>query len=357
MPRQFLDVGRDALLDRRAHLLVDREEPVGRAESVQGLVRAPVVVVLHPPRHPLPHLLDRLETRLGQELVLDRLPEAFDLPQRHRMMRRTAHVVDVVLLQFLLELRPAAPGRVLRPVVRQHFLRLAVLRHGRAVEIQHVGARRTAVHTQGDDVARKIIDKRDDVRHLSLKREVRDVALPHLVRRRTLEPPRRRLTPVARFLLRRHHPGDGEFLTHRLGTRLEPEEPPQHLRDAPYALSGIGLLQGHDLLPNGRRRFRRAALAARRIRESDFTEFAVSLCPLVHRGVRDPQLAAHQLRGDSLFQVKLHRPLTDLARIRSRPIEFERVINNRLAGRPAAPPRGRPAFLFFFNLTLVLLHR
>jgi len=357
VPCQLVGVGRHAFLDRFPHLLVDREEPVGGTEAAQGLVRAPVVVVLHPPRHPLPHLLDRLEARLGQELVLDRLPEAFDLPQRHRMMRRTAHVVDVVLLQFLLELRPATPDRVLRTVICQDFLRLAVLRHRRAVEIQHVGARRTAIDPQGDDVARKIIDEGDDVRHLALKREVRDVALPHLVRRRTLEPPRRPLAPVAALLPRRHHAGDRQFLPHRLRMRLEPEEPPQHLRDPPHAQSGIGALQRHDLLPHHRRRLWRAALAARRIHQPALTAFAVALRPGVYRRLRQSQFARHQTPVQPFVHMELYGLLPHRQWIRPRAMELGRVINSLRPARPAAPPRGRPSFLLFLNQMSLAFHR
>jgi len=97
-PCQFLDVGGYAAFDRGAHFLLDREEPVGRAEAVEPLVRSLVVVVLHPPRDPFPCLLEGFETRMNQELVLQGLPEPLDLPQRHRMMRSTADVMDVVLL-------------------------------------------------------------------------------------------------------------------------------------------------------------------------------------------------------------------------------------------------------------------
>ena len=74
VPRQRLHVGRHAAFDRGALFLLDREEAVGRAEPIHRLVRPPVVVVLHPPREALPRLFERLETRLNEELVLERLP-------------------------------------------------------------------------------------------------------------------------------------------------------------------------------------------------------------------------------------------------------------------------------------------
>jgi len=188
-----------------------------------------VVVVLHPPRDPFPRLVQRLEARPGQEVVLERLPEPLDLPQRHRMMRRAADVVDVVFLQFLLEGRLPAPTGILPAVVGQHFPGRAVLRHRGAVEVHHVGAGMTAIHAQTHDVPGVVIDEGDDVRRLAQEREVRDVALPHLIRRGTLEPARRHLAFVAGFWLRLLQPGIGELLAHRFRTGLQPEHPPQHL--------------------------------------------------------------------------------------------------------------------------------
>jgi hypothetical protein len=114
---ELLHVGRHAPLDGRAHLLLDLEEPIRRTEPVQALMRPPVVVVLDPVGNALARLLERLEARPHQELLFERLPEAFDLPQRRRMLRRAAQVVHVVLREFLLKLRLAPPGRVLPPVV------------------------------------------------------------------------------------------------------------------------------------------------------------------------------------------------------------------------------------------------
>lgn len=300
--RQFLAVFRNALLDRGAHFLVDREEPVGWTEAVHGLVRTPVVVVLHPPGDAFPCLFERLEPRLGQELVLERLPEPFDLPQRHRMMRRAADVFDMVLGQFLLELGLPAPDGVLPAVVGQHLLRPPELPHRRAVEVQHVHAHRAAIDPQGHDVARKIIDERDDVRHLALKREVRDVALPQLVRRGTLEPPWRLLPLVPRLWPQFHQTGADEFLTHGLRTGLEPEKPPQYLRDAPHAPLRILRLQGHDLLPHRRRHLRGAARTPHRL-QPGAAVLLVLPDPVVDRALVQSQFAGHQWRCKTFLAV------------------------------------------------------
>jgi hypothetical protein len=51
--RQFLDVRLDSFLDRFLYFLPDSEEPVRRAQPVDTLVGALVVVEFHPVRDPL----------------------------------------------------------------------------------------------------------------------------------------------------------------------------------------------------------------------------------------------------------------------------------------------------------------
>jgi len=60
-------------------------------------MRPLVVVVFHPQAHPLARRLETVELRSHQELFPDRLPEPFDLAQRHGMMRPAFDVVHPVL--------------------------------------------------------------------------------------------------------------------------------------------------------------------------------------------------------------------------------------------------------------------
>lgn len=83
---QFLHVSRHVLLDRGLHLLPDLEEPVCGAEPFKALVRPAMVVVFHPVGEAILGFVERLEPGPRKELVLQRLPEAFDLPERLRMM-------------------------------------------------------------------------------------------------------------------------------------------------------------------------------------------------------------------------------------------------------------------------------
>jgi hypothetical protein len=60
-------------------------------------MRPLVVVVLHPQPHPLAGGLEAVKLCSHQELLPDRLPEAFDLPQGHGMMGPAFDVVDPIL--------------------------------------------------------------------------------------------------------------------------------------------------------------------------------------------------------------------------------------------------------------------
>lgn len=173
------------------------------------------------------------------------------------MLRLTANVVDVVLLQFLLELRLAPPVGVLPPVVREHLLGRSELRDRLPIDIQHISGRLTAEHLNRGDVSRVVVDEPDDVGHLAQDREVRDVSLPHLVGRRSLESPfRGRGGPPPAFRLRQRQRRGLQVPAHRLRTGLHEEEPTQYLRDPPDPAFRFLLFQFRDLRANRRREFR-----------------------------------------------------------------------------------------------------
>lgn len=96
--RQLLDVVGDAALNHGAQFLRDGEEPVGREQPLQRLVRTFVVVVFDPPPHPFAGLLEAVKLRPHQEVLPDRFPEPLDLAQCHGVVGRTADVVDAVFL-------------------------------------------------------------------------------------------------------------------------------------------------------------------------------------------------------------------------------------------------------------------
>ncbi len=126
-------------------------------------MRPLVVVVFHPQPHPLARRLETVELSPDQELLPDRLPEAFDLAQGHGMMRSALDVVNPVLAQLRLEARGPAPTRVLAALIGEHLFGHAVFRDRRAVYFQHVLRRLAAKHVQPHHVTGVIVDKADQV--------------------------------------------------------------------------------------------------------------------------------------------------------------------------------------------------
>ena len=185
--RELEHVLLDAALDDLPQFLRDAEEAVGRAEPLQGLVGPPVVVVLHPQPHPLASRLEAVELRAHQELLPDGFPEAFDLAQRHGMMRPALQMVDVILAELGLEAGRAPPARELPALIGEHLLRDAVLRHRPAVDLQHVLRRLAAKDVQPHHVAGVIVEEADEVGVLAAQPEGEDIGLPQLVGRGALE--------------------------------------------------------------------------------------------------------------------------------------------------------------------------
>jgi hypothetical protein len=133
--RQFQHVLLDAALDDLAQFLGNGKEAIGRTQPLQGLVRPPVVVVLHPQPNPLAGRLEAVELRAHQELLPDGFPEAFDLAQGHGMMGPAFDVVNPILAQLRLEPGGPAPTRVLAALIGEHLFGHAVLRHRPAVHL------------------------------------------------------------------------------------------------------------------------------------------------------------------------------------------------------------------------------
>ena len=142
-----------------------------------------MVVMLHPQPDPLARRLETVELGSHQELFPDRLPEPFDLAQRHGMMRPALEVVDPILAQLRLEARGPAPTGILAALIGEHLFGHPVLGHRRAVHLQHVLRRLAAKQVQPYHVAGVIIQKADEVGVLAGQTEGEDVGLPHLIGR------------------------------------------------------------------------------------------------------------------------------------------------------------------------------
>ncbi len=153
----------DAAFDDLAEFLGDAEEAVRGTEALQALVRAPVVVILHPEPDPLAGRVEAVELRAVQELLPDRLPEALDLAERHRVMGPALEVMDAILLELGLEPGRAPPAGELPALVGEQLLRDAVFRHGPAVDLEHVLRRLAAEHLEPHHVPGVIVNKADQV--------------------------------------------------------------------------------------------------------------------------------------------------------------------------------------------------
>ena len=184
----------DALLNGRSHVRRRAEEAVGGHHSVDPLVRTLEVVAVDVQRQPTLAVREAAEDGAAQEFLPQRLPEAFHLPQRLRVLRPALHVPDALPSQLALELRLPAPGRVLPPLVGEHLLRWTVLLQPPGQRLQHeLRSLMVRQHVRHDE-ARVVIHERDQVDPLvppEQKRE--DVRLPELVRGSPLEAPRRML--------------------------------------------------------------------------------------------------------------------------------------------------------------------
>lgn len=335
--RQFFYVRGNPALDDRAQLRRQCKEPIGRTEVVERLMRPTVVVELDPLPDALLRLLEAVELRPREEVRPDGLPEPFDLAQGLRVMRTTAEVMDVILLQGLLKPRLAAPVGVLPAIVGQHLLRQTKLTHRLSIDFQHVLRRLAAIQPQPDQVARVIVHEPNQVGILTAEANGANVALPHLIGRRPLKEARLGWVPTwlaphlfDEPLLVQHPP-------HRLATHRQEQPPPQHLRDLLHAQRRLLSLQGGDVLAYRRgqpRAIRPNCL--RRVPQPGLAFAAITPHPLRQRAGTDAHLADDHRRRETFFQPQLDRLQAHLKRI---------------AGAPAAPrkpPRGLGVVILLF---------
>jgi hypothetical protein len=125
--RHFEGVFTYAILDGFAQLMLDFKEAVCWAHAADALMRALVIVVLNPQADPFASLLEVVELGTSEEFTPDRVPEALDFTQGHRMLRPRTNVRDSILSHFTLEAARSTPSRILAAVVGEHFLRDAKL--------------------------------------------------------------------------------------------------------------------------------------------------------------------------------------------------------------------------------------
>jgi hypothetical protein len=181
-------VGLHLRFDRRAHVGRRAKESIRGDRAVDALVRPLEVVVLHEERDSAESVCEVGKHGLAQKLLPQRLPEALDLPERLGVLRSTLAVRDAIPPQQLLELRLAAPRRVLPPLVGEHLARMAVLGDAALERLDDKARLVVMRHRPRHDVARVVVHEADDVDALmapELERE--DVGLPELIRLRAFK--------------------------------------------------------------------------------------------------------------------------------------------------------------------------
>ena len=194
LARQTHLVVTHALLDRCTHVRRSAEESVRRHETFERLVRALEVVRVDEMHDATVAIGEVRKHRARQKLVPERLPEALDFAERLRMLRPALHVPDAVLAELFFEFRLAAPRGVLPALVRQHFLRRAVLRYPARQRLHHQVRLLVMRERKRHDVPRVVVHEAHEVEPLVLAQQKReDVALPKLIGLRPLEASRRML--------------------------------------------------------------------------------------------------------------------------------------------------------------------
>lgn len=168
--------------DRGTHLGRGTEEPIGRGEPAERLVRALEVVVLQEqPDSPLTIVKVR-KHRTRQPLLPQRFPEPLDLAAGLGVMRAAFDVVYALTPKLLLKPGHPAPRGVLPPLVGQYLPRRPVLRNRTRQGFEHQLASLVMRHHQAHQVAGVIVEKGRHINALVATQQEREhVRLPELV--------------------------------------------------------------------------------------------------------------------------------------------------------------------------------
>jgi hypothetical protein len=134
-------------------------------------VRALEVVVLDEETNAPLAIVEVRKDRPGEKLLPHRLPETLDLPAGLRMMRPALHVPDAIAAQLLLEVRRAAPGRVLPPLVGEDLPRRTVVGNPTRQRLHHQRALLVMRHRQTHQIPRVIVQKSRDIHPLVLAQQ------------------------------------------------------------------------------------------------------------------------------------------------------------------------------------------
>jgi len=239
----------DPRLDGFAQLAGDLKEAVRGAETFDALMWPLVIIIFDPEADSLSRRLEALELSPGKELLPDRFPKAFDLPEGHGMMRPGFEVMGPVLLHLRLEACGAAPVDVFPAIVGKHFLGRLIFAGRHPEHLQNILRAVTAKQICPDEEPGIIIHEPDEVGVFASQTERENIRLPHLVGRGPLK--ESGPTQVAPGFRRAFHQA---LLFERLANRLtaggQKENPPQELRDPFDPASGFLPFEFQDFVPD-----------------------------------------------------------------------------------------------------------
>lgn len=267
-----------------------------------------MVVVLYPQTDPLACRLETVKLRSHQELFPDRLPEPFDLAERHGMMRQALDVMDPILAQLRFKARGSPPTGILAPLIGEQFFGHAVFGHRRAVHLQDMLGRLAAKDVRSHQVAGEIIPEPDQVGVLACEAEGEDVGLPHLVGRRALKKAwllgvaaRFRLPLLQQLLL-------VQGTANRLPAHRQKQRPPQEMTNFLDAQAGVPTLKLDDFGLDRRRHLGPVAGDTSGMRfEAGLALLAIHPDPLAQGTEAHTQFAGYLLGRKTFFQTELNR--------------------------------------------------
>jgi hypothetical protein len=296
-------------------LVGDLEKPVGRTQPPDTLVGPLVVVVFDPEADAICGVLEAGKLRALQKFSQDRLPEALDLAQCHRMMRTGLDVFDPIFLKLALKPGGAAPVGVLAPVVGEHLLGNTVFGHGPAVGLDHVLGGLAAVKTQPRNVSRVVVDKADKVGVSAGQPEGHDVALPHLVGRGPFEKPGLFRVLLGLGLLCGDEPLAGKGSLNAAGAGGDHKPALQDIGDPACPEAGVALSDGYDSVSDIVRHLARPR-SARLIVKALFALQSKGLAPAVYRRLADAKLLGKQKGWVAVFYMQPRHPKAKLEGVR-----------------------------------------
>jgi hypothetical protein len=304
--RHLKEVLLDAGLQGPAQLRLDLKVAIRRTECPDSLVGALVVVILDPQLNPFPGRFEAFKLRPDQELLPDRRPEPLHLSQGHRMLGTGFDVDHTILLHLRLKPAHTAPGRVLTPVVGEHFLRRLILPGRHPVYLDGCRCCRAPEQVRPDHIPGVVIHERDQVGIPSPQPEGEDIGLPELVGCCPLKEPGTGHVPAAvAAAATLHQLSLVQVFSDRFRAGLQQEHPPQNLRNPFDPPPGVLPLQIQDLLHHRGRQLAGPAAATPRRRRAPqplFSLLAVHPQPPRKGAGTHPHLPAHQVMTISFLK-------------------------------------------------------